>query len=326
MTTESVGNEFDVVQKIMVKFVKDQKHFGFITKDMSEQESKFLGQGKEVKDTIFKDEREVGKLVAGLDDIQLKLLETLENMEFAKERLELAELDQGQSHRKVQLVEEESARVNARLTEIIQKLGSSESKIMDNENMMKIAELRQITAEEKIELMTVHSIEAGFIANECQRKCDEVESRLKIVNGELERFIARADYKLKKIEPLQLEIEEKMVRTKELQAKSNSELSADDMMDNKVVSIKEKVKETEMKCEFLDKTIEKMDMHIDDLYDQLLKEKLAFLEVSKNLDANLQDAMEVVDEEAEEGVDLTGGFASYMDGGAIKVSQSNNEN
>ena len=252
--------------------------------------------------------------------------ETLDNMELAKKRLELAELDQGQTHRKVQLVEEESARVNERLTETIHKLGTAEMKILDNEQMMKIAEIRQITAEEKIELMNVHSIEAGFIANECQRKCDEVESRLKIVNGELERFVGRADWALKKIEPLEVEIEEKVVRTKELQAKSNSELSADDAMDNKVVSIKEKVKETEMKCEFLDKTIEKMDMHIDDLYDQLLKEKLAFLEVSKNLDANLQDAMEVVDDENPEGVDLTGGFASYMDGGAIKVSQSNNEN
>jgi len=326
MTSESVGNEFDVVQTIMKKFVKDQKHFGFITKDMCEQESKYLEQGKEVKDSIYKDEREVGKMVAGFDDIQLKLQETLENMELAQKRLELAELDQGQSFRKVQLVEEESARVNERLTETIHKLGTAEMKILDNEQMMKIAEIRQLTAEEKIELMTVHSIEAGFIANECQRKCDEVESRLKIVNGELERFVGRTDWALKKIEPLEVEIEEKMVRTKELQAKSNSELSADDMMDNKVVSIKEKVKETEMKCEFLDKTIEKMDMHIDDLYDQLLKEKLVFLEVSKNLDANLQDAMEVVDDENPEGVDLTGGFASYMDGGAIKVSQSNNEN
>ena len=36
MTTEqsSLGNEFEVVQTIMKKFVKDQKHFGFITKDM----------------------------------------------------------------------------------------------------------------------------------------------------------------------------------------------------------------------------------------------------------------------------------------------------
>merc|ERR1712110_944346 len=124
--------------------------------------------------------------------------------------------------------------------------------------------------------------------------------RLKIVDGEMERMKERFDQANEKIETLETEIEEKIVRTKELQAKQLHE------------------------SEHLDKTIEKMDCHIDVLYDQLLTAKMAFLEVSKNLDANLQDAMEVVDDENPEGMDLTGGFASYMDGAALKVTQSEN--
>ena len=36
--------------------------------------------------------------------------------------------------------------------------------------------------------------------------------------------------------------------------------------------------------------------------------------------------MEVVDDENPDGVDLTGGFASYMDGVSLKVAQTSNEN
>merc|ERR1712066_1089324 len=98
---------------------------------------------------------------------------------------------------------------------------------------------------------------------------------------------------------------------------------ASEKMDAKVGETKERTKSAEMKAEHLDKSIEKLDNTIDTLYDQLLLAKLAFLQVSKNLDANLQDAMEVVDDEAENGVDLTGGFSAYMDPGQLKVSQSN---
>lgn len=333
MTSESVGNEFEVVQTIMKKFVKDQKHFGFITKDMVEQESKYLEQGKEVKDTIYKDNREMGKMVAGYDDIQLKLQETIANMELSQKRLERAELEEGQTIRKLQLVEEESARVNERLNETIKQLGNAEMRISDNEQMTKIAEVRQITAEEKMEMIGIHKIEAGIIADECQRKYEEVARRLKIVDGELERMGVRQTEANEKIKGLEAEVEEKTIRTKELQAKQLHEAEQDDKMDNKVRDRCERTKLAEMKAEFLDKSIEKLDSTIDSLYDQLLQAKFAFLEVSKNLDANLQDAMEVIDDENPDGVDLTGGFASYMDGVSLKVAQTegnidypNNEN
>jgi len=326
MTSESVGNEFEVVQTIMKKFVKDQKHFGFITKDMLEQESKFLEQGKEVKDTIYKDEREMGKSVADYDDIQLKLEETFANMEISQKRLEKAELEEGQTIRKLKLVEEESARVNERLNETIKKLGDAEMRISDNEQMTKIAEVRQLTAEEKMEMISVHKVEAGFIAEECQRKYEEVARRMKIVESDMDRLKVRAEDANEKIKTLETEIEEKSVRSKELQYKTQAEAEEDDRMDNKVRECKEKTKIAEMKAESLDKSIEILDTTIDNLYDQLLIAKLEFLEVSKSLDANLQDAMEVVDDENPDGVDLTGGFASYMDGVSLKVAQTSNEN
>lgn len=292
MTTESsLGNEFEVVQTIMKKFVKDQKHFGFITKDMLEQESKFLEKGKEVKDTIYKDERDMGKSVADYDDIQLKLEETFANMEISQKRLEKAELEEGQTVRKLKLVEEESARVNERLNETIKKLSDAEMRISDNEQMTKIAEVRQITAEEKMEMISVHKVEAGFIAEECQRKYEEVARRMKIVESDMDRLKTRAEEANEKIGKLEAEIEEKTIRTKELQYKTLHEAEEDDKMDNKVRECKEKTKIAEMKAEFLDKSIEKLDSTIDNLYDELLLAKLDFLEVSKNLDANLQDAI-----------------------------------
>merc|ERR1712066_837694 len=225
---------------------------------------------------------------------QLKLEETFANMEISQKRLEKAELEEGQTVRKLKLVEEESARVNERLQETIKKLSDAEMRISDNEQMTKIGEVRQITAEEKMEMISVHKVEAGFIAEECQRKYEEVARRLKIVEGDMDRLKIRAEEANEKIEKLETEIEEKTIIA-------------------------------EMKAEFLDKSIEKLDSTIDNLYDELLIAKLDFLEVNKNLDANLQDAMEVVDDENPDGVDLTGGFASYMDGVSLKVAQTSNE-
>ena len=59
----------------------------------------------------------MGKSQAGYDDIVIKLQETMDNMDNARKRLEKAELEQGETSRKLLLVEEENKKVQERLQE-----------------------------------------------------------------------------------------------------------------------------------------------------------------------------------------------------------------
>merc|ERR1712178_169108 len=95
--------------------------------------------------------------------------------------------------RRLQLLDDETARVTERLDEVLEKLPAVEKNLEDNERIRKVLEAKSFQNEEKGELNEVQLQEATVIAEEADRKCDEVTRKLRMVENDLERIVDRAE-------------------------------------------------------------------------------------------------------------------------------------
>merc|ERR1712025_527640 len=91
------------------------------------------------------------------------------------------ELEVGSLVRRLQLLEEENIRVNERLNEVVAKLSVVEKEGEDHERQRKILEAASFQNEERIELGEAQSEEAKTIAEESDRKFEEISRKLRIV-------------------------------------------------------------------------------------------------------------------------------------------------
>merc|ERR1711997_1072813 len=170
----------------------------------------------------------------------------------------MGELQVNALTRKLQLIEEETKRVNDRLAEVLDKLGEVEKNGEENERKRKVLEAQSFANEEKYEIQDAQLLEAKTIAEDATHKQDEVARKLKEVE-EQAGICAEKEDKY-----------EESVRT--LSSNLNNE---------------------ESRAEFAERTVDKLESTIDKLQEDLFNEKHAFIEMSKKLDQTLNDMMNI---------------------------------
>jgi len=241
---------------------------------------------------------DVNKEIAALED---ELDRTVTQTADGSEKLEAAsktasdfELEVSALVRRVQLLEEETVRVNERLNEVVSKLSTVEKEGEDHERQRKILEAKSFQNEEKIELGETQAEEAKTIAEESDRKFEEISRKLRIVENDLERVNERAEDSETKINEFETRIDSDRIKLKELEELSAKNAETEDKLEDEVRRLSELLKNGETRAEFGERTVEKLESNIDILQESLFSEKAGFIELSKKLDQTLNDMMSVV--------------------------------
>ena len=74
---------------------------------------------------------------------------------------------------------------------------------------------------------------------------------------------------------------------------TDAQTAQEDEYDEKVKKLSEECKEAEVRAEFGERTVEKLESTIDQLEESLYAEKLQFRNISLKLDQTLKDMMEL---------------------------------
>merc|ERR1712234_39726 len=215
------------------------------------------------------DLRDYGKKVQNFeiafDETNDKLTKAIESLEEKEKSFKEVEGDVAALARRIMLMEEEAKKSEQNLAETVTKLAMN-SKAADNVlKTIKVVENTCLNNEVTIEELDKNLRATAKMASDNEQKLDELSRKLGVQEAELKRAVERAEMAEAKLKG----IEEKLVE--------------------KIYNLQSKYKTTEARFEYGEMNITKLNQRIDDIEDEIYREKLKIKKCSDELDDTFDD-------------------------------------
>jgi len=281
---ESIKHKMDTMVKEKDAAVEKAVGFESETGEFEKAASKFE---KEVDDI----QRKIAKVEDQLDICMSSTKDTADKLEIADKEAIDAELQVGALKRRLALLEEESARNKSKLQENIEKCNDAEASTAKNEEGRRAGEARSFAAESSLEAMETELEEANAIATASNHKFEDVTRKLKVVEGDLERIIERADEFESKARDIETQVRETEGKVKETETITVKNADEEDKFENKIAKLQDEFKLSDTRAEFAERSVDKLEATIDGLLESLMNEKMNYRNISEKLDKTLNDMM-----------------------------------
>jgi len=288
----------DSVKNKMESLIKERDDAQGSAQTMEQDCQDFRDRKNEIEKSIQKCEKDISKAEDQLDKTTTATRACLDKLEQVTTAATSYE-DQVQAlARKIQLIEEEAARVNERLGDTLSKLTSTEADFEENERTRKVIDAKTMVTEEKMELTECQLQEAQLLAEEAEQKSESIDRKLRMIETEFERIVDRAEQFEGKCHDHEVQIKQSNDRMSELEIISGKNNEAEDNYEKQISALTNSFQAAEAKAEFGERTVEKLEKTIDGLDDSLYQEKKYFQEISIKIDAMLGDMKAIHDMES----------------------------
>ncbi|KAG5682089.1 hypothetical protein PVAND_011468 [Polypedilum vanderplanki] len=238
-----------------------------------------------------------------LDVLKKKMRQTKEEMERYKDeceefnrkyqleamRREEAESEVAALNRRIQLLEEDLERSEERLASATAKLSEASAAADESERARKVLENRSLADEERMDALENQLKEARFLAEEADKKYDEVARKLAMVEADLERAEERAEAGEAKIVELEEELRVVGNNLKSLEVSEEKATQREETFEGQVRILEGHLKEAEARAEFAERSVQKLQKEVDRLEDELLNERARNKMLQEEMEATLHD-------------------------------------
>lgn len=274
----------DSVKNKMEALIKEKLDAIELAKELEATTQVMETRCEEYTRTIQKNERDINKDEGLLDDTITATQEALEKLDVQDKLTTDAEQNLAGLVRKIQLLEEESARVNERLRDVLTRLEQVEVEYEDNERARKILDSKCLDGEEQLEIQAAQLEEATILAEDADRKFEEMSRKLRMVENDNERVNDRANEAEEKIQELEDNIQTNNGKLKELEVTTTKNSAAEDVYEQEISKLRNSLGSIEDGADFSERTVEKLEKSVDQLDDQLYQEKFLFQKLSQKID------------------------------------------
>merc|ERR1711864_32625 len=235
--------------------------------------------------------KKVQQLEIGFDETNDKLTKATESLEEAEKQFKEVESDVSALTRRIMLMEEEDKKSADTLCQTVTKLAMT-SKAADNVlKTVKGVENTCLNNEVTLEELDKNGRATVKMAADNEQKLDELSRKLGVQEAELKRSIERAELAEKNLKGIEEELESVGDNMKQLEKSAEKALAREEKLVDKIYNLQNKYKITEAKFEYGEMNITKLNQRIDDIEDEIYREKLKVKRSSDELDDTFEDML-----------------------------------
>merc|ERR1712062_799257 len=232
--------------------------------------------------------KKVQQLEIGFDETNDKLTKATESLEEVEKQFKEVESDVSALTRRIMLMEEEDKKSAEQLCQTITKLALT-SKAADNVmKTIKVVENTCLNNEVTIEELDKNLRATVKMASENEQKLDELSRKLGVQEAEL-RAVERAELAEKNLKDIEEELETVGENMKQLETSAEKALEREEKLVEKIYNLQSKYEVTEARFEYGEMNITKLNQRIDDIEDEIYREKLKIKKCSDELDDTFDD-------------------------------------
>merc|ERR1711981_1465925 len=233
--------------------------------------------------------KKVQQLEIGFDETNDKLTKANESLEEADKQFKEVESDVSALTRRIMLMEEEDKKSAEQLCATVSMLALT-SKAADNVmKTIKVVENTCLNNEVTIEELDKNLRATVKMASDNEQKLDELSRKLGVQEAELKRAVERAELAEKNLKGIEEELETVGDNMKQLEKSAEKALEREEKLVGKIYNLQSKYKTTEARFEYGEMNITKLNQRIDDIEDEIYREKLKIKKCSDELDDPFDD-------------------------------------
>jgi len=233
--------------------------------------------------------KKVQQLEIGFDETNDKLNKANESLEEAEKQFKEVESDVSALTRRIMLMEEEDKKAAETLCATVTKLALT-SKAADSVlKTIKVVENTCLNNEVTIEELDKNLRATTKMAADNEQKLDELSRKLGVQEAELKRAEERAELAEKNLKGIEEELETVGENMKQLEKSAEKALEREEKLVEKIWSLQSKYKTTEARFEYGEMNITKLNQRIDDIEDEIYREKLKIKKSADELDDTFDD-------------------------------------
>merc|ERR1712179_73603 len=235
--------------------------------------------------------KKVGKLETGLEQVMEKMMASAAKMEEAEKEFKDKDDDVNAQARRVLLLEEESRISVEKLATTVMKLALMSK---DADNIVKNCrtwESKTMNNEVEIEELDKNTREARRIGTDNEMKYDNLARSLAMMMDELKRADERVKNAEEKVNVIEAELGAIGENQKQLEVSEEKARRREEKYQDQIKQINIRLKQAEARSEYAEMNISKLHLRIDELEDEIIREKLKINAVSGQLDDTFNEML-----------------------------------
>jgi len=241
------------------------------------------------------DIRDYGKKVHGLeiefDETNDKLTKTLEVLEEKEKTFKEVESDISALTRRIMLMEEEAKKSETTLADTVTKLAMSSKEADGILKKVKVFESKCMDNEVTLEELDKNLRQTSKLASDNDQKLDELSRKFGVQEDELKRAIDRAELAEKNLKGVEDELNSVGENMKSLEKSAEKAVAREEKLVEKIYNIQTKFKVAEGRFEYGEMNITKLNQKIDNIEDEIYREKLKIKKCSDELGDTFDDML-----------------------------------
>jgi chromosome segregation ATPase len=239
--------------------------------------------------------RDLSKKIGGIEGHFEEALEGMNKTNTAlaeKEKLwKTAEEDVGAVSRRIVLLEYEAKDADGRLGDTVYKLAFKSKEADKILKKVRHFESKNMSCEMTIEEQEKDLREANAIVHDSEKKLDEVSRSFSVMEDMLKRSTERADLADSRLAKIEEELRAVGDNMHLLEVAEEKALTREDKYKEQVRLIMVRLKAADTRAEYGEMNITKLNCRIDDIEDEIIREKLKIQKVSDELGDTFDDML-----------------------------------